>query len=198
MHCGSHININRWRQREYRFNPWSVCETHFSLFGNTWLLTIDMGCSDHHRHDTSQSQQSSLSQYCDSHNTRDHTNHTIHYDNLGRQGSPTHDSRFSTRLTSVGWRQVCFFLHLFSKFDPQLHSSLQLIQGLASSGGATWRGHWWKSTLVEINHFVNIQNLLIFIYATNRSVRTQPLHLVLFKWTSTVIIMEWLRIMHSF
>ena len=50
---GCDININRWRQREYRFNPWLVCETHFSLFGNMWLLTIDMGCSDHHRHDTS-------------------------------------------------------------------------------------------------------------------------------------------------
>ena len=105
---------------------------------------------------------------CDSYNTRNHSHHTIHYDNLGGKKSPTHDSWFSTWLTSVGWRQVCFFLHLFSKFDPQLHSSLQLIQGLASAGSTTWRGHWWKSTLVEINHFVNIQNLLVFQHIRNK------------------------------
>ena len=60
---GCHININRWRQREYLFNPWSGCETHFSLFGNTRLLTTDTGSSAYHRHDTSQLQHSSLSHH---------------------------------------------------------------------------------------------------------------------------------------
>ena len=55
---GWNINISMWRKREYRFNPRSVCEIHFSFSGNTWLLPIDMGPSDH-----SPSQHSSQSQH---------------------------------------------------------------------------------------------------------------------------------------
>ena len=56
---GWNINISRSRKREYRFNPLSVCETHFSLSGNTWLLTIDMRPAIIHRHNTRHSHNTS-------------------------------------------------------------------------------------------------------------------------------------------